>query len=72
MRGRRVGRGLLSAAGAALLLAGPVQAAPSFRPPHNGFGQPDLSGNWSNATLTPQARPARFGGRLAMTTAEVA
>jgi hypothetical protein len=33
---------------------------------------PDLEGNWTNATMTPQTRPAQYGTRLAMTPAEVA
>jgi len=63
---------LAGAALAALVAAGALAAPARYKPPRNGFGQPDLSGAWSNATLTPQARPAKFGGRLVMTPAEVA
>ena len=34
--------------------------------------RPDLEGNWTNATMTSQTRPAQYGARLAMTPAEVA
>ena len=27
-------------------------------------GQPDLQGNWTNATITPFERPEKFGERL--------
>jgi hypothetical protein len=33
-------------------------------------GHPDLGGFWSNATLTPERRPAKFGNRLTYTPAE--
>ena len=45
---------------------------PGFRPTRNVYGQPDLSGTWSNASLTPVGRPAQYNGRLVMTPAEVA
>jgi hypothetical protein len=35
-------------------------------------GQPDLQGNWTNATITPLERPAQFGDRLTLTSAELA
>ena len=59
---------LLSLAG--LLIAGSAVAA-DYHPPRNGFGQPDLSGAWSNATLTPQARSPLYGTRRAQTPEEV-
>ncbi|MDZ4373669.1 MAG: hypothetical protein U1C74_19910 [Phenylobacterium sp.] len=51
-------------------LAAPVLAA-DWAPPRNAFGHPDLEGAWTNATITPQARPAKFGTRLVMTPDEV-
>ena len=36
------------------------------------WAAPDLEGNWTNATMTPQARPAQYGNRLVMTAEEVA
>ena len=62
-------RGMLVAAGL-WALATPVLAA-DWTAPRNVFGQPDLEGAWSNATITPQARPAKFGARLVMTPQEV-
>ncbi|MFL5297801.1 MAG: hypothetical protein ACJ798_15610 [Phenylobacterium sp.] len=55
---------------AAAALAFTAQAAP-YHAPRNGFGQPDLSGGWSNATLTPQVRPSLYGTRRALTPEEV-
>lgn len=43
----------------------------AYKAPRNGFGQPDLAGNWSNATLTPQVRPLLYGTRKAQTPEEV-
>jgi hypothetical protein len=62
--------GLAAAALSSVAPYAPASAAP-FAAPRNGFGQPDLSGNWTNATLTPQARPAKFADRLAMSPQEV-
>jgi hypothetical protein len=48
---------------AALLVASlAAAAAGKYQPPRTGDGKPDLSGNWTNATLTPLQRPARFKG----------
>ena len=47
-------------------------AGDAYKAPRNGFGQPDLGGNWSNATLTPQVRPALYGTRKVQTPEEVA
>ena len=43
-----------------------------YKPPHNGFGQPDIGGSWSNSTLTPQVRPALYGTRRVQSPAEIA
>jgi hypothetical protein len=51
--------------------AAPALAAPPFKVPRNIYGQPDLSGNWSNATLTPETRPPGLGTRATLTEAEV-
>ncbi|HEX5005549.1 MAG TPA: hypothetical protein VFV70_00470 [Hyphomonadaceae bacterium] len=37
-----------------------------YVPPKNGYGQPDISGVWSNATTTPFERPAEFKDQLAL------
>ena len=43
-----------------------------WKPPRTEFGQPDLQGNWNNATITTLERPAQYGSRLVMTADEVA
>jgi len=40
--------------------------------PKNGFGQPDISGVWSNATTTPVERPAEFKNQVALTEEQAA
>jgi hypothetical protein len=56
-----------------LLAAAPAAFAadPAYKPPRNSFGQPDFTGAWSNATLTPQVRPALYGTRKALNAEEV-
>jgi hypothetical protein len=44
--------------------------AQSWQPPRTAWGHPDLQGNWTNATLTPLARPA--GREAVLSAAEVA
>jgi hypothetical protein len=54
--------------------AAPAKDAPkaaAFKTPRNAFGQPDLSGNWSNATLTPMVRNPKYGNELIMPAAAV-
>src|SRR5436189_5876770 len=41
-------------------------AAQGWKAPRTGFGQPDLGGVWTNATITPLERDARFGDRLVL------
>ncbi len=58
-------------------LSGPTlaaeKAAPTaFKAPRNSVGQPDLSGIWSNASLTRETRPPALGNRRAYTAEEVA
>jgi len=64
-------RQVLSAALAAGALAGPVlhgqSKAGTARTPD---GRPDLSGYWTNATVTPLERPKEFAGREFLTEAE--
>ncbi|HEX5264880.1 MAG TPA: hypothetical protein VFW13_15220, partial [Phenylobacterium sp.] len=53
--------------------AAPAKAAAASNvAPRNEFGQPDLTGFWSNATLTPEQRPAALGDRAVYTPQEVA
>jgi hypothetical protein len=49
-----------------LLIASAAHAAPKGK-----AAIPDIEGTWSNATLTTEQRPAKYGDRLVMTPAEV-
>jgi len=53
-------RSAIFAAVAALSLAGAAMAADVYKVPRNGYGQPDLSGTWTNASVTQLERPAQF------------
>ncbi|WP_372783659.1 hypothetical protein [Phenylobacterium sp.] len=75
-------RALILALGTALCavpiaLTGPAAAQPKaatapYKAGRDADGHPDLSGFWSNATLTPEQRPATLGDRAVYTPAEVA
>ena len=54
------------------ILACPAAMAQDYAPPHNALGQPDLSGAWTNESLTRFERPSRYGERKVMTEEEVA
>ena len=43
---------------------------PGWAPPKNAIGQPDLSGYWSNASITPLMRDPRLPAKATLTTAE--
>jgi len=45
--------------------------AAAYHAPRNAWGQPDLQGNWTNATITRQERDPKYGDRLALTDQEV-
>ena len=47
-------------------------AASSYKAPRNSFGQPDLSGTWSNETLTRMERNPQYGAGLVPTPEELA
>src|SRR3954471_9856660 len=55
-------------------LAAAAQAAPpaAWKAPRTSFGQPDLQGVWTNATITPLSRPAKYGERAVLTPEEAA
>jgi hypothetical protein len=48
------------------------QSKTTYKAPRNEFGQPDLQGNWNNATLTSVERDAKFGDRMNLTDEEAA
>jgi hypothetical protein len=56
-----------------IALTATAHAAPAtaWKAPVAADGHPDLSGFWSNATLTPEQRPASFGDRAVHTPDEV-
>jgi hypothetical protein len=60
-----LGMGAATLASAAAPAKAAAKAA-TFVAPRNAFGQPDLSGNWTNATLTPMIRNPKFGTQLIM------
>jgi len=49
-----------------------IASADEYTPPRNSLGQPDISGLWTNETLTRFERPERYGNRLVLTEEEVA
>ena len=63
--------GLLAGAAISALAAPIVFAdattptAGAYKAPMNAYGQPDLEGTWTNATLTVLQRPKEYGTRLA-------
>jgi hypothetical protein len=61
---------ILLAAAIAGLIAGAASAA-GYKAPRNGFGQPDFSGTWTNASVTQLERPPQFKS-LAITPAQAA
>ena len=63
---------LLAVATLIALAATPTlaQKAPAYHAPRTAYGQPDLQGNWTTATITPLTRDARFGARNVLTKAE--
>lgn len=56
---------------ASAAIAQPV-LTPGYKVPRSDDGHPDISGQWSNATLTPESRPASAGDRRRATPAEIA
>src|SRR5947209_3185543 len=67
-----MGRLLLAAASLIALAATPAvaQKAGAYHAPKNGWGQPDLQGNWTTATITPLTRDPKYGVRNVLTKAE--
>ncbi|HEY3947483.1 hypothetical protein [Phenylobacterium sp.] len=48
----------------------PAAVAKGYHAPKNAFGQPDMSGVWSNATITRLERDPKYGERLVLTPEE--
>jgi hypothetical protein len=64
-------------AAACALIMSPLFAAANptaglSKAPLNAYGQPDLEGTWTNATLTVLERPKEYGTRVGLTPEEVA
>lgn len=53
--------------GAGLLPLASFAADGEWQTPRTAFGQPDLQGIWTNATMTPLERPKRLGDQLVLT-----
>jgi hypothetical protein len=51
--------------------AAPTPAATAYKAPLNAYGQPDLEGTWTNASLTVLERSKEYGERKVMTPEEV-
>jgi len=43
---------------------GPAAKAPAFRAPRNVFGQPDVGGFWTNASITGETRPGNVASAV--------
>jgi hypothetical protein len=50
--------------------ADPTISPPGWKAPRNAMGQPDLSGYWSNATMTPMFRNAKLTDKLVVPKAQ--
>ena len=51
--------------------ADPTLEVPGWKAPRNAMGQPDLSGAWSNATMTPTTRNLQIGKEASLPAAQV-
>ncbi|MFI4964014.1 MAG: hypothetical protein ACHP9T_01485 [Caulobacterales bacterium] len=62
---------LVAAAGPALAQkAAAARASAPYHAPRNAWGQPDLQGAYTTATITPLVRDAKYGARNALTKPE--
>jgi len=66
------GAAISALAAPAVFAAAGVPGSGAYKAPTNAYGQPDLEGTWTNATLTVLERPKEYGTRLGMTPEEVA
>jgi hypothetical protein len=70
---RRVLHGALVAIASVAFAAGIAHAADTaktWKAPRTEYGQPDLQGRWTNATITPLERDPKFGDRLVLSREE--
>ena len=69
-----MGRRLFAAASLIALIAAPAlaqqKAAQPYHAPRNAWGQPDLQGTYTTATITPLTRDPKFGTRNVLTKQE--
>lgn len=66
-------RATIIAAGVLLAVAAVIGQAPARpAPPRTPWGDPDLQGLWTNATVTPFERPAELAGKQVLTEEEAA
>jgi len=73
MRRFLASQGILTTLIAAVALAqAPRGAAKPFTPPHTPWGEPDLQGKWSYATITPLERPVTQASKEVLSPEEVA
>ena len=64
---------LFAAVSLSALAALPAAAQPNataYHAPHNAWGQPDLQGTYTTATITPVTRDAKYGTRNVLTKEE--
>jgi hypothetical protein len=61
----------ISALAAPAVFAAATVPAGAYKAPMNAYGQPDLEGTWTNATLSVLERPKEYGTRKVMTPEEV-
>jgi hypothetical protein len=65
-----VGAALAAAAPPVLAQTSPATVARGYKAPRNAFGQPDMSGVWSNATITRLERDPKYGDRTTLSADE--
>src|SRR3954470_19678403 len=61
---------LLASPALAQTKAAPSGAGASYHAPKNGWGQPDLQGTYTTATITPVTRDPKYGTRNVLTKEE--
>jgi len=72
MRGKRRRYAAVIAAGSLLTAAAPMASGQDWQVPRTSWGDPDLSGYWTNRSLTRLERPAELSGKSFFTEDELA